>query len=249
MDIDIIDLNENRLLEEIMKTIGATIEVVVPVSDYEEAKRKIEGIPENFGQYIRLRVGDKLINFKPEKGLEKKPEEILDKPKENPEKLAAIDPRIIRNGLAFKILKLSVSEEINVKDIPKASNFGLSSVEKTVKNLKENKLVTRNRGKIKTTQKGRLFLEEYEKKNGKVELPEKVVIQKQEGEKPKKEVKPELEKPKEQLSEEEKIAQIQVMKTEGQTISAETVSKKLGISIEESSLLIEKSEKQEGEGM
>lgn len=258
--MEILEVDKNGLIEEILKLCDGTMEFVAPIISIKEALGG--SISESPNQFIRIKIGDKELKIRliepeesQEAGLAQDPKwinkgivEVPTVPIVNDDDgKNDINLRIFRSELSAKILScINNSGGATRGEI--ATVLGCktpNNIYARLKRLEKAKLIKlggRN-GKIRITERGTAFLEEYEKKSGKIELPKKIIVQEEKDEKLEKGVKPSgLEESRKRLSEKEKIALIQAMKIQGELISPETVSKKLEISIGEASLLIEKSE-------
>lgn len=261
--MEILEVDKNRLIEEILKLCDGTMEFVAPIVSVKEA---LEGsISESPNQFIRIKIGDKELRIRLKKSEElweagltqdsKDSKEINkgivevptipiinDDDRENDTNL-----RIFRSELSARILScIKNGNKKTRSEIATALGYKTSNnIHGPLKRLEKAKLIKlggRN-GKIEVTERGIAFLEEYEKKNGKIELPKKIIVQEEKDEKTEERIKLSgSEKLEKRLSEKEKIAQIQAMKIQGELVSPETVSKRLGIGREEASSLIEKSE-------
>lgn len=281
MKILVLEVDKNGLIEEILKLCNGIMEFVTPIVSVKEA---LEGnVFKSSSQFVRIKIGDKELNirfkeskesqkieskerFENELKKESEPEAEIkpEKPEEELEKGHKREPVIKIKGNSILILKV-LNDDLEGKtrqEIAETTGTKVANIYQNIEALKKNGLIDFKKSggkgkKIKITEKGKSFLEEYEKTNGKIELPKKVVIQEQEKKKPEEIPEPEIKEKddlggkqeKVTLGKEEKLAKIQAMKIQGELVSSETVSKKLEISIEEASLLIGESERQEGEGM
>ncbi len=271
MENEIIRLNESRLLSKIMEAGGATMKIIVPVSSFEEAKDRITMIPKGLGQYIQCAINGKELNFVPESPVEefmeggKKTEKaftdqnINDK---NEKGHIAINVKTFSGKVSAMILsclRSSIDGRTKTEIAHRLGYKSQNNIYEPLKKLSKLKLIELGKNKkIIITNEGKNSLEEYEKKNGKIELPEKVVIiQEQEKKKPEEtpvneavKQKPEIKEKddlggkqeKVKLGEEEKLEKVQEMKMGEKIVSPETVAKELQISQEEAARLIEKSE-------
>lgn len=272
--MEILEVDKNGLIEEILKLCSGMMEFVTPIVSIKEA---VEGnILKNPNQFIRIRIGDKELKvrikepeepqkieseerFENELKKEHEPEtgKEPEKPEEEFKKGHKKEPVIKIKGNSILILKALNDglEEKTRQEIAEATGTKAANIYQNIEALKKNGLIElrksgRKGKKIKITEEGKSSLEEYEKTNGKIELPKKIVIQEQEKKKPEETPEPEIKgkgdlggkQEKVTLGEEEKLAKVQEMKTDGDLVSPEIVAKELEISIEEASLLIEKSE-------
>lgn len=274
--MEILEVDKNGLIEEILKLCNGIMEFVTPIASIKEAE---EGnVLKNPNQFIRIRIGDKELKVRikeskePQKTeseerfeneLKKEPELELErgkepkKPEEELEKGHKKEPVIKIKGNSILILKV-LNDGLEGKtrqEIAEAAGTKAANIYQNIEALKKNGLIDlgksgRKGKKIRITDEGKFSLEEYEKKNGKIELPRKVVIQEQEEKKPEEIPEPEIKgkdylggkQEKEALSEEEKLAKVQEMKMGEEIVSPETVARELQISQEEAARLIEKSE-------
>ncbi|MBU4579912.1 hypothetical protein KKB43_02755 [Patescibacteria group bacterium] len=250
MENEIIRLNESGLLSKIMEAGGATMKIIVPVSSFEEAKDRITRIPEGLGQYIQCAINGKELNFVPEstpveKFMEggKKTEKaftdqnINDK---NEKGHVAINVKTFSGKVSAMILsclRLSIDGRTKTEIAHRLGHKSQNNIYEPLKKLSKLKLIELGKNKkIIITNEGKNSLEEYEKKNGKIELPEKVVNQGDE--KSEKEVNAQK-----TLNEEEKLAKVQEIKMGGNIVSPGIVARELQISQEEAARLIEESER------
>lgn len=272
--MEILEVDKNGLIEEILKLCNGIMEFVTPIVSIKEA---VEGnILKNPNQFIRIRIGDKELKVRikeskePQKieseerfenelkkGHESEAEIKPEKPEEKLEKGHKKEPVIKIKGNSILILK-ALNDDLEGKtrqEIAEAVGSKAANIYQNIEALKKNGLIDfgksgRKGKKIKITEKGKSSLEEYEKTNGKIKLPEKAVIQEQENKKPEEITELEIKgkgdlggkQEKVTLGEEEKLAKVQEMKMGEEIVSPETVARELQISQEEAARLIEKSE-------